>query len=204
MRTWNWERRRLRRRGLTSSNFSVQRSQFLTSRQPCEPSVFAPITTSSVPIGASCRAGVQSIGYGTNVCNHQTGRRRPAADRADPRSRRKGRVPASARCAWSDLTKKEAEGFYAVHRGKSFFDGLTDFMSSGPAVVMVLEAPDAIRKWRDVMGATDPGEGRRRHAAEGLRHRHRQQRDPRLGRPGDGGVRDWLFLSRDGVDLGAG
>jgi nucleoside-diphosphate kinase len=54
------------------------------------------------------------------------------------------------------LTKKEAEGFYAVHRGKPFFDGLTDFMSSGPAVVMTLEAPDAIRKWRDVMGATDP------------------------------------------------
>jgi nucleoside-diphosphate kinase len=54
------------------------------------------------------------------------------------------------------LTKKEAEGFYAVHRGKPFFDGLTDFMSSGPAVVMVLEAPDAIRKWREVMGATDP------------------------------------------------
>jgi nucleoside-diphosphate kinase len=54
------------------------------------------------------------------------------------------------------LTKREAEGFYAVHRDKPFFGGLTDFMSSGPAVVMVLEAPDAIRKWRDVMGATDP------------------------------------------------
>jgi nucleoside-diphosphate kinase len=54
------------------------------------------------------------------------------------------------------LTKKEAEGFYAVHREKSFFGGLTDFMSSGPAVLMVLEAPDAIRRWRDLMGATDP------------------------------------------------
>jgi nucleoside-diphosphate kinase len=54
------------------------------------------------------------------------------------------------------LTKKEAEGFYAVHRGKGFFDGLTDFMSSGPAVLLVLEAPDAIRKWRELMGATDP------------------------------------------------
>jgi nucleoside-diphosphate kinase len=54
------------------------------------------------------------------------------------------------------LTKSEAEGFYAVHRGKPFFNGLTDFMSSGPAVVMVLEAPDAIRTWRDVMGATNP------------------------------------------------
>jgi nucleoside-diphosphate kinase len=54
------------------------------------------------------------------------------------------------------LTKKEAEGFYAVHREKPFFGGLTDFMSSGPAVLLVLEAPDAIRKWRDLMGATDP------------------------------------------------
>jgi nucleoside-diphosphate kinase len=54
------------------------------------------------------------------------------------------------------LTKREAEGFYAVHREKPFFGGLTDFMSSGPAVLMVLEAPDAIRRWRDLMGATDP------------------------------------------------
>jgi nucleoside-diphosphate kinase len=54
------------------------------------------------------------------------------------------------------LTKKEAEGFYAVHRDRPFFGGLTDFMSSGPVVVMALEAPDAIIKWRDLMGATDP------------------------------------------------
>jgi nucleoside-diphosphate kinase len=54
------------------------------------------------------------------------------------------------------LTKIEAEGFYAVHRERPFFGGLTDFMSSGPAVVMALEAPDAIRKWRNLMGATDP------------------------------------------------
>lgn len=54
------------------------------------------------------------------------------------------------------LTKREAEGFYAVHREKPFFDGLTDFMSSGPAVLMVLEADGAISKWRDLMGATDP------------------------------------------------
>ena len=54
------------------------------------------------------------------------------------------------------LTKKEAQGFYAVHRERPFFAGLTDFMSSGPCVVMALEAPDAIRKWRALMGATDP------------------------------------------------
>jgi nucleoside-diphosphate kinase len=54
------------------------------------------------------------------------------------------------------LSTREAEGFYAVHRERSFFGSLTTFMSSGPAVVMVLEAPDAIRKWRTLMGATDP------------------------------------------------
>jgi nucleoside-diphosphate kinase len=54
------------------------------------------------------------------------------------------------------LTRKEAEGFYAVHRERPFFSGLTEFMSSGPIVAMVLEAPDAINKWRTLMGATDP------------------------------------------------
>jgi nucleoside-diphosphate kinase len=55
------------------------------------------------------------------------------------------------------LTKKEAEGFYAVHRERPFFGSLTDFMSSGPCVLLALEAPDAIKKWRATMGATDPG-----------------------------------------------
>ena len=55
------------------------------------------------------------------------------------------------------LTKKEAEGFYAVHRERPFFGGLTDFMSSGPCILLALEAPDAIKKWRNLMGATDPG-----------------------------------------------
>jgi len=54
------------------------------------------------------------------------------------------------------LTKRAAEGFYHVHRERPFFGSLTEFMSSGPAIVMVLEAPDAIRKWRTLMGATDP------------------------------------------------
>src|SRR6266540_2358388 len=54
------------------------------------------------------------------------------------------------------LSKEQAEGFYAVHRARPFFGSLTAFMSSGPAVVIVLEAPDAIRKWRTLMGATDP------------------------------------------------
>src|SRR6266850_1526446 len=54
------------------------------------------------------------------------------------------------------LTKAQAEGFYAVHRERPFFASLTAFMSSGPAIAMVLEAPDAIKKWRTLMGATDP------------------------------------------------
>lgn len=54
------------------------------------------------------------------------------------------------------LTKTEAEGFYAVHRARPFFGELTDFMSSGKAVVIVLEAEGAIAKWRETMGATDP------------------------------------------------
>ena len=54
------------------------------------------------------------------------------------------------------LTKPQAEGFYDVHRARPFFASLTEFMSSGACVVMVLEADDAIKKWRTLMGATDP------------------------------------------------
>ena len=54
------------------------------------------------------------------------------------------------------LSKVQAEAFYAVHRERPFFRSLTDFMSSGPVIVMVLEAPEAIKQWRTLMGATDP------------------------------------------------
>ena len=54
------------------------------------------------------------------------------------------------------LSQKDAEGFYAVHRERPFFASLTQFMSSGPVVVLALEAPDAIKQWRTLMGATDP------------------------------------------------
>ena len=54
------------------------------------------------------------------------------------------------------LSKAEAEGFYAVHRERPFFKDLTEFMSSGKAIVMVLEAENAIARWRETMGATDP------------------------------------------------
>lgn len=60
------------------------------------------------------------------------------------------------------MSKVEAEGFYAVHRERPFFGELTDFMSSAPCVVMALEADNAISKWRDLMGATNPAD-----AAEG-------------------------------------
>ena len=60
------------------------------------------------------------------------------------------------------LTKKQAEGFYAVHQGKPFFESLTGFMSSGPAVVMILEGENVIARYRELMGAThykDAAEG---------------------------------------------
>jgi nucleoside-diphosphate kinase len=56
------------------------------------------------------------------------------------------------------MTKGEAEGFYAVHRARPFFSSLTDFMSSGPAVVMALEREDAISELRRLMGATNPAD----------------------------------------------
>ncbi len=64
------------------------------------------------------------------------------------------------------MDKRQAEGFYAVHREKPFFESLTTFMSSGPAVVMVLEGDRAIAKTRELMGATDP-----RQAKEGTLRR---------------------------------
>ena len=56
------------------------------------------------------------------------------------------------------MSKREAEGFYAVHAGRPFFGELTDFMSSGPCVVMVLEGDNAILRNREIMGATNPAQ----------------------------------------------
>jgi nucleoside-diphosphate kinase len=64
------------------------------------------------------------------------------------------------------LSKVEAEGFYYVHKSRPFFGELTEFMSSGPCIVMVLQAEGAIKKWRDLMGATNPAD-----AAEGTLRR---------------------------------
>ena len=55
-------------------------------------------------------------------------------------------------------TRKQAEGFYAVHAGKGFYDELCDFMSSGPCVVLALEKENAVPAWRELMGATNPAE----------------------------------------------
>jgi nucleoside-diphosphate kinase len=55
-------------------------------------------------------------------------------------------------------SRAQAEGFYEVHRGKPFYDGLTEFMSSAPCVVMVLEKEGAVKAWRDLMGATNPAQ----------------------------------------------
>ena len=60
------------------------------------------------------------------------------------------------------LTEKQAQGFYAVHRERPFYAGLVKFMTEGPVIVMALEREDAIRKWRETMGATNPA-----NAAEG-------------------------------------
>ncbi|QPJ65491.1 MAG: nucleoside-diphosphate kinase [Candidatus Nitrohelix vancouverensis] len=62
----------------------------------------------------------------------------------------------------AQLTKEQAQGFYAVHKERPFFDDLTTFMSSGPVVLLVLEKENAITGWRDLMGATNP-----KDAAEG-------------------------------------
>jgi nucleoside-diphosphate kinase len=86
--------------------------------------------------------------------------RRHLAGRILARAEAEGFVVRAARLI--HMSKAEAEGFYHVHRERPFFGGLTDFMSSGPCLVLCLEAPDAIRKWRDLMGATDPAK-----AAEG-------------------------------------
>ncbi|MFZ2053351.1 MAG: nucleoside-diphosphate kinase [Candidatus Aminicenantales bacterium] len=58
------------------------------------------------------------------------------------------------------LTKEEAKGFYIVHKDKKFYDSLTDFMSSGEIVVLLLEREDAIAHWREVMGVTDPAQAK--------------------------------------------
>ncbi|MEA2681110.1 MAG: nucleoside-diphosphate kinase [Candidatus Binataceae bacterium] len=56
----------------------------------------------------------------------------------------------------TQLTRADAESFYAVHKGRPFYKSLCDYMTSGPVIVAVLEGEGAIKRWRDLMGATDP------------------------------------------------
>lgn len=97
------------------------------------------------------------------------------------------------------LSRTEAEGFYAVHRERPFFAPLVAFMISGPCVLAVLEGEDAIRRWRAVMGATDPAE-----AADGTLRRHHaesKQRNVVHGSDGPGTAAfeiGWFFR---GIEL---
>ena len=65
------------------------------------------------------------------------------------------------------LSKQQAEGFYEIHRERPFFSGLVNFMCEGPVVVLVLERENAIKHWRETMGATNPAQ-----AAEGTIRKH--------------------------------
>ena len=100
------------------------------------------------------------------------------------------------------LTKSEAEGFYAVHRERPFFGELTEFMSSGKAVVIVLEAEGAIAKWRETMGATDPAKAApgsiRRELGTSIQFNCTHGSDA----PADRRVRNRLFLLGAWTDLG--
>ncbi len=97
------------------------------------------------------------------------------------------------------ITKEQAETFYAVHKARPFFGELVDFMISGPVVVQVLEGDNAIAKYRDIMGATDPAKAAAEHHPQGSRQVDRRELGARLGRPrhrGEGN-RPVLFRQRD-------
>ena len=78
------------------------------------------------------------------------------------------------------MSREQAETFYAVHRERPFFGELVDFMISGPVVVQVLEGENAVAAYRDIMGATDPGQGRGRHHSQGARKIDRREFGARL------------------------
>ena len=90
-------------------------------------------------------------------------------------------VSTSCRMKMLEISKHQAEQFYAVHAHRPFYNSLTNFMSSGPIVVLALEKENAIADLRKLMGATNPGQGRRRHHPQEVGDQHRVQRDPRLG-----------------------
>ena len=79
------------------------------------------------------------------------------------------------------LSRPQAEGFYAVHKERPFFGELIEFMTRGPVVVMALEAEGAVKKWRDLMGATNPEEAAEGTIRQEVRNEHRRKRHPRIG-----------------------
>ena len=93
------------------------------------------------------------------------------------------------------LSKREAEGFYAVHRERPFF-GPDRVHVVGPGVVLVLEAPDAIKKWRTLMGATDPAKADAGHAAQGVRESIERNATHGSDAPETAALRDRIFLRR--------
>ena len=94
------------------------------------------------------------------------------------------------------MTRAQAETFYGVHRERPFFGELVEMMIAAPVVVQVLEGEDAIQRHRDVMGATDPEEGRGRDDPQGVRAVDGREFCPRLGRAGDGGGRNRAMVLR--------
>ena len=94
------------------------------------------------------------------------------------------------------LSKQQAEGFYHVHRERPFFGSLTDFMSSGPCVVMVLEGDGAISRVRAIMGATNPEEAEAGTIRKGFRFRHRKKHSARVRFARIGRLRNRIFLQR--------
>ena len=92
------------------------------------------------------------------------------------------------------ISKTQAEGFYHVHAARPFFGSLTEFMSSGAILPMVLEKDNAIADLRKLMGATNPANAGRGHHSEAVCGVHRGECDSRVRRGRDGGIRDRLFL----------
>lgn len=92
------------------------------------------------------------------------------------------------------LTKDDARGFYVIHKEKPFYNSLTDFMSSGPVVVMTLERENAIAHWRQVMGATDSRPSQARHSASCPRIFRGKECCSWIGRRGNSGVGNRIFF----------
>ena len=92
------------------------------------------------------------------------------------------------------MTRDQAEGFYAVHKERPFFNDLCTFMTSGPVVVQVLEGEDAVKRNRDVMGATNPADAAEGTIRKAYRRIDRGQFGPRLGQRRECGDRDRLLL----------